>query len=394
MSASALNAARGVAIALRLPAGVKDDPAGKFGIANLVTETLAKGTRKHNARQLSDAFDFHGIKHGEQTGMESTSMSMRFLPEHQSKALALLRELISEPTFPEKECATAKIQSVQELKHLDDEPMSKAFVLLKEMYFGAQWGHTELGREDQLEGISQKDIKAFWKARFTSAGTIISAAGKFDVDAMVKDFEKLFANSGPAHPAATPPPPPAANASMHIKKESEQTQIALAFPGVPRNDPLYYAAQTGVGVLAGGMSGRLFTEVREKRALVYSVGAQSSSLRGAGVCYAYAGTTAKRAAETLKVLKAELKRLPTDVTEEEVERAKIGFKAHLLMDQESTGSRARELLDDVYFQNRIVPVNEVIARINAVKAKHVKAYWSAHPIEPCALVTIGKEALE
>ncbi len=385
---------QGVAIALRIPAGSKDDPAGKLGLANLVTETLFKGTRHHSARKLSDAFDFHGIRHGEQTGIESTSLSMRFLPEHQTKALALLREVLGEPAFPAKECDTAKIQSVQELKHLEDEPMSKVFVILKELYFGKGWGHSELGHEDSIPGITQKDIRDFWKARFIPAGTIVAAAGKFDPDALLKDIEKLFINSGPARVFETPPAPPVATSSKHVKKDSEQTQIAMAYPSVPRNHPQYYAAQTGVGVLSGGMSGRLFTEVREKRALVYSVGAQSSSLRGMGVCYAYAGTTAKRAAETLNVLKAELKRMPTDVTEDEVERAKIGFKAHLLMDQESTGSRARQLLDDVYFLNRIVPVTEVIERIDAVKADDVKAYGESHPIEPYTLVTLGREALE
>ncbi len=385
---------QGVAIALRIPAGSKDDPMGKLGLANLVTETLFKGTRKNSARKLSDAFDFHGIKHGEQTGIESTSLSMRFLPEHQSKALSLLREVLSEPAFPVKECDTAKIQSIQELKHLEDEPMSKAFVILKELYFGTPWGHSEMGREDTVPGITQKDIRDFWKTRYIPAGTIVSAAGKFDPDALMKDLEKLFSNTGPARMLEQAPSAPTVKSSKHIKKESEQTQIAMAYPSVPRNHPDYYAAQTGVGVLAGGMSGRLFTEVREKRALVYSVGAQSSSLRGTGVCYAYAGTTAKRAAETLSVLKAELKRMPLDVTEEEVERAKIGFKSHLLMDQESTGSRARELLDDVYFLNRVVPVPEVIQRIDAVKVMAVKSFGESHPIEPCTLVTIGREALE
>ena len=384
----------GVAMSLRIPAGSKDDPADKLGLANLVTETLTKGTRSHSARKLSDAYDYYGIKHGEQTGIESTSLSMRFLPEHQSKALGLLREILSEPTFPAKECETARIQSIQELKHLDDEPMSKAFVHLKEMYFGSSWGHTELGNEASIPNITQKDIVNFWKKRFIPAGTIVSAAGKFDPDALIKELETLFSNSGLARALDEPPAPPSANVSKHIKKDSEQTQIVMAYPSVPRNHPLYYAAQAGVGVLSGGMSGRLFTEVREKRALVYSVGAQSSSLRGAGVCYAYAGTTAKRAAETLSVLKAELKRMPTDVTEEEVERAKIGFKSHLIMDQESTGARARELLDDVYFHNRIIPVAEVIQRIDAVKAADVRAFGASHPIEPCTLVTLGRDALE
>ena len=387
---------QGVAIALRFPGGSKDDPADKLGLAGLATDTLFKGTKKRNARALSDAFDFYGIRHGAQTGIESTAISMRFLPEHQSKALALLREILNEPAFPEKEIATARIQAVQELKHLDDEPMSKAFVNVKELYFGMRWGHSELGHEETVRTITRQDALNFWSTHLRAPGAIISVAGKFDSDALLKDLEKLFAHktkSAPP-PLEEPPAPPAKNISKHIRKDSEQTQIAFAFPGVPRSHPDYFALQTGIGVLSGGMSGRLFTEVREKRALVYSVGAQASSLRRTGICFAYAGTTAKRAAETLKVLRAELKRLPTDVTEEEVERAKIGFKSHLLMDQESTSSRARELLDDIYFHDRVIPIEELIATIDAVKVSHVKAYWESHPLDPHVLVTLGKVPLE
>jgi predicted Zn-dependent peptidase len=177
-------------------------------------------------------------------------------------------------------------------------------------------------------------------------------------------------------------------------KDSHQTQIALAFPAVSHNDPDYYVARTAVNVLGGGMSSRLFTEVREKRALVYSVGAHSVAMRSAGATYAYAGTTAERAKETLKVLKEELMRLGHDVTQEEVDRAKVGLKAHLLMDQESTPSRARELLDDIFLEGRIIPLQEIVNKINAVTAEDVKRYWTAHPVEPYSLVTLGREALE
>jgi predicted Zn-dependent peptidase len=385
---------QGVALAVRIPAGAKDDPGNKFGLAHLVKETLAKGTKKKDARKLSDAFDYYGIRHGESTGTESTSVTMRFLPEHIKPALALLREVLSQPAFPPKECETAKVQAVQEIKHLEDEPLSKVFVLLKELYFGTEWGHFELGAESSLSDISRDDIQSFWKARYIPAGTIVAAAGKFDPEAMAKEVETLFANSGSAWPLDEPPAPERQKVSRHIQKDSEQTQIALAFPCVPRNNPDFYVARSAVGVLSGGMSGRLFTEVREKRALVYAVGAQAISLRGTGAIYAYAGTTAPRAKETLSVLKAELLRLGQDATTEEVERAKIGFKAHMLMDQESTGARARELLDDIYHENRIVPVQEVIEKIDAVKADDVKAYWSSHPVEPYTLVTLGREPLE
>lgn len=389
-----MDRSQGVALALRIPAGAKDDPGNKFGLAHLVKETLFKGTKKRNARKLSDAFDYYGIRHGESTGTESTTISVRCLPEHLDQTLDLLREVLSEPAFPGKECETAKIQAVQEIKHLDDEPLSKVFVLLKELYFGAEWGHLEIGTEQSLPEISRADIEAFWKARYIPAGTIVAAAGKFDADKLAAKLEHLFAHSGEAWPLESPAAAPTQRISRHIHKDSEQTQIAMAFPCVARNDPDYYAARTAVGVLSGGMSGRLFTEIREKRALVYSVGAQAASLRGAGAIYAYAGTTAPRAKETLTLLKQELARLGTDVNTEEIERAKVGFKAHLLMDQESTSSRSRELLDDVYYENRVVPVAEVVAKINAVTVDDVKRYWSAHPFDPYTLVTLGRETLE
>ncbi len=134
--------------------------------------------------------------------------------------------------------------------------------------------------------------------------------------------------------------------------------------------------------------------MREKRALVYSVGAQTSSLRGSGALFAYAGTTAPRAAETLQVMKAELLRLGGDVTQEEIDRARTGLKAHLLMDQESTSSRVRELLEDVYYENRIVSVAEAVRKIDAVSVDDVKNYWNSHPVEPYALVTLGRAPLE
>ena len=384
----------GVAVAIRVPAGSKDDPANKFGLANLVKETLFKGTKKRNARALSDAFDYYGIRHSEYTGTESTMLQMRFLPEHLNEAFALLRDVLSIPSFPEKECQTARIQAVQELKHLDDDPLSKVFVILKELYFGSQWGHPDLGAESSVAEISRADILGFWRGHFIPAGTVAAAAGKFDPDAVAKNLETLFSNSAPAWPLENPPPPATTHLRKHEFKDSEQTQIALAFPGVAHNDPQYYVARTAVGVLAGGMSGRLFTEVREKRALVYSVGAYAVSLRNIGAIYAYAGTTAPRAKETLQVLKAELARLGQDVTQEEIDRARIGLKAHLLMDQESTSSRAREILDDVYYEGRIIPLSEVVDKINAVTVDQVKEYWTSHPYEPYALVTLGREPLE
>jgi predicted Zn-dependent peptidase len=389
-----LEHSQGVALAIRIAAGAKDDPANKFGLAHLVKESLFKGSKKRDARKLSDAIDFIGLRHHEYTATESTVMQLRFLPEHTKKALGLLREVLTLPAFPEKECETAKTQSIQELKNLEDDPFSKVFVLLKELFFGSQWGHPDLGTETSVPEISRADIQAFWQAQFIPKGTVVAAAGKFDQHEMAEELETIFNPGGEAWPIENPPSLPKMNQRKHHFKDSQQTQIAMAFPGVPHSHPDYYILRTAVGVLAGGMSGRLFTEVREKRALVYSVGAHTVSLRHQGAIYAFAGTTTPRAKETLTVMKNELARLGDDVTQEEIDRAKVGLKAHLLMDQESTYSRAREMVDDVFFESRIIPLAEVIGRIDKVTVDDVKHYWKSHPYDPYTLVTLGREALE
>lgn len=389
-----LERSEAVALALRFPAGSKDDPPHLLGLADLMQETLFKGTRKHDARALENAFDFYGIQHDEHTQTESCVLQLRCLPEHLGKALALWREVLSEPTFPAKECETAKTMAVQSLKRLEDEPLSKVFILLKELYFGAKWGHVDLGRETTIPAVTRSDIEAFWRTRFNPAGAVLVAAGKFDPEALQKELETLLASSGPASPQENPPAPPGKPLRQHVFKDGQQTQIALAFPGVQRNHPDYYAARVAIGVLDGGMSARLFTEVREKRGLVYSVGAQTMSLRRAGASYVYAGTTAPRAAETLKVTLAELTRLGQDVTAEELNRAKVGLKAHLLLDQESTYHRAREMLEDIFHKERIVPVEEIVQKIDAVTVADVTSYWNSHPVEPYALVVLGREALQ
>ncbi|MFH0939386.1 MAG: pitrilysin family protein [Planctomycetota bacterium] len=388
-----LEQGQAVALAVRIPVGSKDDPGNKFGLVNLVKDVLFKGTKRRTARAFSDAMDFYGISYGAYTTIESTTIELRFLPEYLEQSLKLLRELLGEPSFPNKECATAKRQVIQELKHLEDTPLSHIFVILKDLFFGSEWGHLELGTETSVSELGRGDIQAFWKTRYIPAGALVAAAGRFDPGVLRSRLETLFANTGEAWLPESPPAPPATHKVQHVFKDSEQTQIALAFPCVPRNDPAHYVAQIAVGILSN-ISGRLFTEIREKRGLAYSVGASAVSLRGSGAILAYAGTTTSRAAETLNVLKNELINLPNGLTTEEVERVKTNFKAHILMDQESTSVRARELLEDVFFENRSVPLNEIAAKINAVTLDDIKTYWAAHAVEPYTLATLGRETLE
>src|SRR5207245_6481974 len=168
---------------------------------------------------------------------------------------------------------------------------------------------------------------------------------------------------GPEPPLALGPEPVKQD---HITKETTQTQIGIAYPSVPAGDPDYYAAQGAVNVLSGGMSARLFTEVREKRGLCYAVWASYQTFKDRASVLCYAGTTNERAQETLDVTLGELKRLKEGIAPEEVERVQAGLKSSLIMQQESTSERAASIASDWYYVGRVRCYDELEAEINTV----------------------------
>jgi predicted Zn-dependent peptidase len=180
----------------------------------------------------------------------------------------------------------------------------------------------------------------------------------------------------------------------HVTVDSTQTQIGIAYPAVPYRHEDYYAAWAAVSVLSGGSSSRLFTEVRERRGLCYSVFAMLHSQLTEGRVLAYAGTTAERAQETLDVTLAELQRLSSGIERAELERCKAGAKSALIMQQESTASRASAMARDWLHRGRVVPLEEVHQRLDALSVADVNRYVQAHPADNVCVLTIGPAALE
>jgi predicted Zn-dependent peptidase len=180
----------------------------------------------------------------------------------------------------------------------------------------------------------------------------------------------------------------------HEEAKSEQTHIGLAWPSVEETDPDYYTVRLAVECLSGGMSGRLFTEVREKRALCYSVWAGYSALKGRGSILGYAGTSNDRAQATLDTFVAELHRLTEGVTEAELERAKTGLKAGTIMQGESTSARAGAIAHDFFIRGRIRTLEEIKDAIDGVTVDQVNAYLKTHTPGPFTIVIVGPKALK
>src|SRR5947209_11844801 len=176
--------------------------------------------------------------------------------------------------------------------------------------------------------------------------------------------------------------------------DKTQTQLALASPSVPFGQPDYYAAQGAVQVLSGGMGARLFTEVREKRGLCYSVYASYQTFKDRACILVYAGTTNERAQETLDVTVRELRRLEQGVNADEVERVQAGLKSAVIMQEESTSARAGALASEWYYLGRVRPLEEIQAAINGLTPEGIVAHVRRYPPRDCTVVTLGPTPLE
>jgi predicted Zn-dependent peptidase len=181
--------------------------------------------------------------------------------------------------------------------------------------------------------------------------------------------------------------------SDHLSKETQQTQIALAYPSVPIGHPDYYDALAAAGVLSGGMSSRLFTEVREKRGLCYAVHAFHETLKDRGSMMAYAGTRTDRAQQTLDVLIEELNRLKDGISDDEVDRVKARLKSTCIMQEESTAARAGAIANDWYYLGRIQSFDEIQAAIERLTPRSILEHLGRYPVKDVVMVTLGPEPL-
>jgi predicted Zn-dependent peptidase len=266
-------------------------------------------------------------------------------------------------------------------------------IKLRETYFPFPLGRSSLGDADQLKAMTIDDAKRDHVMRYHPRGAILSVAGNVTFKQLKDEVEKHFA-SWDGSEVAKPPMKPAPKGVIHQNQESEQTHIGLAYPSLLETDPDYYTVRLACEILSGGMSGRLFTEIREKRGLVYNVWAGYSSLKEMGAIMGYAGTSNDRAQATLDQFIQELHRLTEGVTEAELKRAKTGLKAATIMQGESTSARAGAIAHDYFIRGRIRTLEEIKNAIDSVSVEQVNAYLAKHPPGPFTIVTVGPKPLE
>jgi predicted Zn-dependent peptidase len=235
-----------------------------------------------------------------------------------------------------------------------------------------------MGRQADLERLTLRRCKGEHARRYLGGEAILTLAGNIDFDAVSRASRKYSAISTAASPrrGASPLPPPAFH---FLAQASEQTHIGLAYPSIPPTHPDYYTMRVAMEVLGGGTSARLFTELREKRGLVYSVWAGYSAMKDLGAILGYAGTSNERAQATLDCLLGEVHRLAKGVDAAEVARARTGLKANMIMESESTASRSGSLAHDYFTFGRARSLEEIKTAIDRVTVDGVNAFLKALP---------------
>lgn len=388
------------AMEIRLFAGYACEKPEHLGVAHVLNEAISKGTAHYDGRGLNDAFDEIGATHVSQAGRETFAFSCLCLPEFLPRAIELHAEQIRRPTFPGDACSVAVELARQQLLALDDDPDELTKKMLYRQTYGQPLGRHALGEPDTLARLNRDAIVEHWRDHFSAGRMYVALAGAVDPDALADQLEKEFEgfHAGDSNPGAERERPcwnlNFAPVRRHYSKELEQEQIAICFPGSAVTDDDFYAGQVLIGVLSGGMSGRLFTEVREKQGLVYWVGAWSDHPRGAGFIHLGASSTPQNAEKTCGTLLREIDRLADDLTRPEIERAQAGIVTRALTRGEVTRSKAAELCNDLFHHGQPIATEEKLARIQAVTLDDLCRYLEEHPRVRISAVTLGPRQIE
>ncbi len=382
----------GVALQLLLPVGAVNDPEGMEGAASLLEGWLWKGAGSRDARALADAFDDLGVRRGSSSALEHTTFAAQFLADKLAAVLELYADVLMRPHLPSEALEPVRQIALQELAALEDQPPKKMFAALRRAVFASPHGRNPSGNEAHLKAISAEALRADFARRYASQGAILALVGGITFEEAKQAVLSALGEWRGAG-AGYPPIELAPVRALHLEQETAQVQIGLIYPDVSFDHPEFYSARLAAQVLSGGSSSRLFTEVREKRGLVYSVYAAPNGIKGYSYLTAYAGTTPERADETLRVMQAEIARLVEGVSEEELERTKVGLRAALVMQDESSRSRAASIARDLYLIGRVRTLDEIEAQIAAVDLTRINRYLAANPYQNPWIATLGPRKL-
>lgn len=371
-----------------LPAGASLFPKGCCGAGNILADWLFRGAGGCTSRELVQMLDRLGIHRNASASAHHLSLSASLEAGNLAEALNLYADMILRPQLAADQFELSRQLAVSELQGLDDDPRQKSMILLYEQFYPDPFGRPSIGKLEELKSLSFDQAADIAGRMFNPDEVIFSICGNYDFDAVRDQLEKAFDAPSKGGLVAQPPVPKE-KSYAHFPTEGAQVHIGLMTPAPLVTSKQYYEIVAAVSVLSGSMSSRLFTEVREKRGLCYAVGANYKTLRDYAGIACYAGTTPEKAQQTLDVILEQFRLLKNGITEDEIQRAKVGLKTSLIMQSESTYARASGIAADHFLLGRIRALDEIREKIEGLSVDSVQAFLDRHPFEDFTVVTIG-----
>ena len=381
------------AFEITLPCGASTIPKGSGGAAEVISDWVFRGAGSYSSRQLVDALDGLGLQRSSSVGSSLMDLGCAMEAGNLANAIELYSDILQKPRLEEDQFDLSRELTLQELIGLDDDPRQKVMLKLHEAFYPDPLGANSLGTIEELNALTVAGTAEILKNNFRMADSIFAVAGKYDFKAVCEQITSLFdkpSKSIPLNVSAVLPKP----TYIHLPHDGAQIHIGLMTPTVTLADENYYNARVAVSILSGGMSSRLFTEVREKRGLCYAVGAQYHNLKSIAGIACYAGSAPDKAQQTLDVIIAEFRRLAEGISIDEIDRAKAGLKSSLIMSSESSSARSDGIANDYFLLGRVRPLDEIKNRINAVTAESALAFLRKNAFEHFTIITIGQKELK
>jgi predicted Zn-dependent peptidase len=382
-----------VSLGIWVDVGTRHEPPAVNGAAHFLEHMAFKGTERRSARAIAEEIEAVGGHLNAYTSRESTAYYAKVLKEDVPLALDILADILQHSTFDPDELERERGVILQEIGQANDTPDDIIFDHFQECAYPDQaMGRPVLGRPEIIRELGREAVMAYLRDHYGARRMVLAAAGNLEHERLV-DLADTLLSTLPADRSVTTEPARYTGGDYREDRDLEQLHLVVGFPGVVIGDPDYYTAAVLSTAFGGGMSSRLFQEIREERGLVYAVHSFVHGYRDSGLFGIYAGTGESEAAELVPALCDEAMKLRDGLTAIELNRAKAQMKAGLLMSLESTSARCEQLAQHLLIYGTPFDPTEVVRRIEAVDEaaiRRVVALWSSAPPTLAALGPLSR----
>jgi predicted Zn-dependent peptidase len=363
-----------VALGIWVDTGARDETNEHSGISHFIEHLLFKGTERRTALQIAEEFDAIGGQLNAFTDKEYTCFYAKVLPEHTELALDVLGDMLQNSLLDPEEIEREKNVVIEEIKRHEDTPDELIHdVFLETLWPGHPLGRSVIGRPEVIAALTREDILQYLRRHYLPQRMVVAAAGNMSHAGVVESVERYLGGMAGAPEPRTPLTPAVNAGTLEVSRSTEQVHFCVGTRGYTQSEDDRYPLGLIDTAVGGGMSSRLFQEVREKRGLCYAIGSYTASYREAGMFAVYAGTSPENAAEVRTLIQYELSRLAQGgLDAAELQRAKNQVRGAVLLGLDSMSGRMTRLGKSMLYYDRVISPFEVVEKVEAVTPDDVR----------------------